>query len=270
MHKNNTRFQRQSFPAFRKLSVDATEMAKKKHTIHGLIEVDITQTRQDIKACRRKTGKAVSLTSFILACIGKAVDENRIMHGYLNWRNQLILFEDVDLLLPVEMRIGAHDFPVVHILRSINKRTPSDIENEIRLVKERGISDPDKQKQWKNMQLFLRLPGFIRRICYRVIMRCPGTFKKFMGTVAVTAVGMFGSGGGWGMGLSNHTLDITIGGITKRPVVKGKKLENRDFLALTIDVDHDIIDGAPAARFVKRLRYFIENGIGLNRSSIHS
>ena len=35
-------------------------------------------------------------------------------------------------------------------------------------------------------------------------------------------------------------------------------------LCLTVTFDHDIIDGAPAARFVRRLVELIENGHGLS------
>ena len=32
----------------------------------------------------------------------------------------------------------------------------------------------------------------------------------------------------------------------------------REFLDLTVSVDHDVVDGAPAARFIHRLRHAIE------------
>ena len=32
----------------------------------------------------------------------------------------------------------------------------------------------------------------------------------------------------------------------------------REFLDLTVSVDHDVVDGAPAARFIRRLREAIE------------
>lgn len=56
---------------------------------------------------------------------------------------------------------------------------------------------------------------------------------------------------------------VTVGGIGHRPVLVDGELENRDHLSLTISVDHDIIDGAPAARFVERFRQLAEEGYGL-------
>ncbi len=44
----------------------------------------------------------------------------------------------------------------------------------------------------------------------------------------------------------------------------------RDYLSLTISFDHDLIDGAPAARFIERLKELIESGSGLFDSTVES
>lgn len=59
---------------------------------------------------------------------------------------------------------------------------------------------------------------------------------------------------------------VTVGGIGVRPVLVDEAVVNREHLSLTISVDHDIIDGAPAARFVERLRQLIEEAHGLDRA----
>ena len=43
----------------------------------------------------------------------------------------------------------------------------------------------------------------------------------------------------------------------------GFPLEVREYLCLTLTLDHDLIDGAPAARFARRLTELIESGAGL-------
>ena len=43
-----------------------------------------------------------------------------------------------------------------------------------------------------------------------------------------------------------------------------ERIEVREMLALTVSVDHDVIDGAPAARFGTRLAKPIEGGAGLD------
>jgi hypothetical protein len=84
----------------------------------------------------------------------------------------------------------------------------------------------------------------------------PQLTKHWMGTVGVTSVGMFGDGIGWGVPTASATTtNITIGGIGRR--------QAREVLCLTVSVDHDIVDGAPAARFTQRLKELIEEGHGL-------
>jgi len=78
---------------------------------------------------------------------------------------------------------------------------------------------------------------------------------------------MFGRGG-WGIVIVPiHTLGITIGGIVEKPGVVDGRIEIREYLDLTISVDHDIVDGAPAARFTQPLRELIEGGYGLERKT---
>jgi pyruvate/2-oxoglutarate dehydrogenase complex dihydrolipoamide acyltransferase (E2) component len=93
--------------------------------------------------------------------------------------------------------------------------------------------------------------------------RSPQMWKKYRGTVGLTAVGMFGKGAGWGIPLASPPLWITVGGIGQKPGVVDGHIAIRDYLSLTISFDHETIDGAPAARFTQRLKDLIESGYGL-------
>jgi pyruvate/2-oxoglutarate dehydrogenase complex dihydrolipoamide acyltransferase (E2) component len=68
-------------------------------------------------------------------------------------------------------------------------------------------------------------------------------------------------GAGWAVGIVPlHTLCLTIGGVTLKPGVVDGRIEPREVLAVTASVDHDIVDGAQAARFAKAVRELIEGG----------
>jgi pyruvate/2-oxoglutarate dehydrogenase complex dihydrolipoamide acyltransferase (E2) component len=54
-----------------------------------------------------------------------------------------------------------------------------------------------------------------------------------------------------------------VGSISRKPAVVGDRIEPREILNLTVVFDHDVVDGAPAARFVGRLVEAIESGNGL-------
>jgi pyruvate/2-oxoglutarate dehydrogenase complex dihydrolipoamide acyltransferase (E2) component len=94
--------------------------------------------------------------------------------------------------------------------------------------------------------------------------RDPTIAVSMGGTVALTSVGMFGGGrSGWGISPTLHPLGLVVGGIAWRPAVFAGRIEPREILSLTVSFDHDIVDGAPATRFVRRLVEMIESGYGL-------
>jgi pyruvate/2-oxoglutarate dehydrogenase complex dihydrolipoamide acyltransferase (E2) component len=71
---------------------------------------------------------------------------------------------------------------------------------------------------------------------------------------------MFGRGSGWGIGfLPLHTLGLTVGGISEQSRVLASQIVSREALNLTLSFDHDIVDGAPAARFANTLQELIES-----------
>jgi pyruvate/2-oxoglutarate dehydrogenase complex dihydrolipoamide acyltransferase (E2) component len=89
------------------------------------------------------------------------------------------------------------------------------------------------------------------------------------GTVGISSVGMFGKGhGGWGISTGTHGLDLVVGGTARKLTEVADRIEPRDLLSLTIIFDHDVIDGAPAARFTRKLVELIESGYGLDEGQI--
>jgi pyruvate/2-oxoglutarate dehydrogenase complex dihydrolipoamide acyltransferase (E2) component len=84
----------------------------------------------------------------------------------------------------------------------------------------------------------------------------------------VTSVGMFGMGSAWVVGIVPlHTLCLTVGSITEKPGVLDGRVVPREVLALTASVDHDVVDGADAARFAARLRKIVEGAEVLDGGS---
>jgi pyruvate/2-oxoglutarate dehydrogenase complex dihydrolipoamide acyltransferase (E2) component len=57
---------------------------------------------------------------------------------------------------------------------------------------------------------------------------------------------------------------LIVGSVARKPAVIEERVELRYLLNLTVAFDHDVVDGAPAARFVHRLVKLIENGYGLD------
>ena len=77
----------QPYPRSRMLMADGGKLGIKKHTVHGLVEFDITAARKSLKQHRAQTSEALSFSAFFLACLGKAIEQDKQMHAYRNWRN---------------------------------------------------------------------------------------------------------------------------------------------------------------------------------------
>ena len=239
--------------------VDGGRRGLQKHTVHGLVEFDITQAREAIRKHKAQTGEALSFSAFFLACLGKAIDMNKHMHAYRHWRNQLIIFDEVDVNTLFEVEVDGKKMIRPHILRGVNKKTFREIHQEIRAFQQEHRSSQES----KFIEWFVLLPGFARRLFLWILFKNPQLIKDYYGTVLVTSVGMFGAGSGWGIPVPNHTLQLTLGGIAKKPGIFEDRIEVREYLSVTISFDHDIIDGAPAARFTQRLKELIESGYSL-------
>lgn len=247
------------YPKARQLMADGGRMGLRKHTIHGLVEFDVTLAREAIRRHKAQTGETLSFSAFILACLGQAIDMNRHMHAYRSWRNQLIVFDTVDVNTLFEVEVAGKKTIRPHILRAVNKKTLREIHQEIRDFQQGHQSSQES----KFIEWFVRLPGFARRSFLWILFKNPTLIKEYYGTVLLSSVGMFGTGSGWGIPVPNHTLQVTLGGIAQKPGVVAGRIEVREHLSVTISIDHDIVDGAPAARFTQRLRELIEGGYGL-------
>ncbi len=248
------------YPRNRLLMVDGGRLGRKKHTIHGLVEFDISHPRRVIQDYKAQTGEGPSFSAFLLVCIGQAIDMNKQMHAYRNGMNQLIIFDDVDVNTLFEVEVAGRKTIRPHIIRGVNRRSVWDIHHEIRAFQQ----EHTQSQESKFIEWFVLLPGFARRACLTFLFKNPHWIKDYYGTVLLTSIGMFGEGGGWGIPVSNHTLQITLGGIAEKPHIVDGRMETRETLSVTVTFDHDVVDGAPAARFTQRLKELVESGYGLS------
>jgi pyruvate/2-oxoglutarate dehydrogenase complex dihydrolipoamide acyltransferase (E2) component len=242
----------------------AVELRSSHHTpmMHGLLEVDVSRARAHLREQRARTGESLSFTAFLIACLAQAVDEHKAVQAFRQGRKRLLLFEEVDVLTYIERGVA----PLPSIIRAANRKTVREIHQEIRAAQVQDVA-----KAAVGFKLVQYLPTLLFRFLLWMLGRDPRQIKKYVGTVALTSVGMFGKGAGWGIPpAAPPSLWVTVGGIGEKPGVVDGQIAIREYLSLTISFDHDIIDGAPAARFTERLKDLIESGYGLPDSTIES
>lgn len=245
-----------SFPSERKLVVDAGYLASGRHIIYGLVEVDVTDIRREMLS-RKAAGEDLSFTAYIAAGLGRAIAEHPEVQAYRDWRGRLVIFREVDVVVMVEPQPGRAAIP--HIIRAAQAKSVSEISAEIRAVQ--AGSETEAGQSGKLMRLAPLLPRFIRLWFFHLVKLNPARFKGLEGTTIITSLGMFGKISGWGITfLPVHTLGVTVGSIVEKPVARAGQVEIREILHLTLAFDHDLVDGAPAARFTSRLVELLQEG----------
>lgn len=254
------------FPKVRIPTLDFLALGDSKHYVKGLIEYDITEGITKIREHEKNTGQKISFTAWLLKCIGQAASEFKEVHSMMMGRKKIIKFDDVDISITVEKTVDGVKSPMPLVVRKTNKKTVKQINDEIRKAQSEQVNEATvlgSHDIKKKVKYYLSLPQFLRRFLIKRKLNDPIKVKQLMGTIIVTSVGMFGKFQGWPIPTTNHPLAFGVGAITKKPAVIDNEIEIREYLAMTILFNHDVVDGAPATRFVSRLGELIESGFGL-------
>lgn len=267
MNDKNISYRIVSLPPERRGMAAFQELKAGRHNMYALLEVDVTHAREFIAKFKAKTAEQLSFTGYLISCLARAVDEDKTVQSYRKGSRQLILFDDVDVGLMIELQKGDQRLLTGHVIKSANHKTYWDIHQEIRLVQSGEKQTSEQQASWfrSAMQLPWPLSNIVRSILRLAIKNNPTLVTSMAGTVGISSVGMFGKGHtGWGIAIGSHVLDVVVGGTARKPAVVDGSIELRDILDLTIIFDHDVIDGAPAARFTRKFVELVESGYGLD------
>ncbi len=254
------------FPKSRLATLDVGQYGKDKHYMFGLLEVDVTKARQAARHLRQ-TGEGVSFTAWTIKAIGNSVERHKEVHSVAIGKRKIVMFDTVDIALPVERAVEQGRAPLPLLIREANSRTVYDIHNEIEAAIHQAVDDESKYILGRHsfpkftMQLYYLLPQAIRLLAWKVLFGNPQRGKRHSGTVTVTTVGSSGRTVGWILPTrSMHNLQISLGSITKKPRIVRGKVVARDIMHLTVGFNHDVIDGVPARRFMDDLVEHIEKG----------
>ncbi|MBN2157120.1 MAG: 2-oxo acid dehydrogenase subunit E2 [Candidatus Lokiarchaeota archaeon] len=250
----------------RKVIIDLLHLGLKVSRIHAYGEDDCTEALQRLNVISEKLGRKISFTAYLATCWASTIYNHKIMHAYRR-RNKIVLFEDVDVACVVERDIVDKKVPTSYIIREAQNKNVVHISDEIQEAKqsksETAATSTKKLKQSK-ASLITRLPGFIRRFILKHMTKNPWLKKEIFGTVGLSSIGMFTMGSGSAIPVTVHSSTFIVGGIAKKPWVVGNEIKIRDIITGTISMDHDLVDGGPAARAIAELRNKIRECHGLN------
>jgi pyruvate/2-oxoglutarate dehydrogenase complex dihydrolipoamide acyltransferase (E2) component len=222
--------------------------------MHGLVDLDVT----DANELLAHGDPPLSFTAFVVASVARAAAAHPEVHAYRNWRGRVVTHRHVDVNTLIEIDTPQGPFPLAHVVRDADVRDVADLTAELRRVKTDSSASTSGRWLTRAAPVASRVPGVIPAL-YLVLGRSV-RMRQRVGTVAVTAVGMFAGGSGFAVAApSLMSLQVVVGGMTARPRAVDGRVAVRDVLDLTVTIDHDVVDGAPAARFGAELRRLVEH-----------
>ena len=243
----------------RKIVVDAGAAAARRHAIPAWFAADVTDV---LPRLGREAG--VSVSAYVASTLAHAVARHPRLRSIRDPRGRVVTFDSVDVNLTVEVSLDGQSFPMNHVVRGADSRSAADIHREIHVVK----ADPSRSATLRlsgGTRWYLRMPAPVRqRVMMGTLHRLPSLQRRLVGTVGLTSVGMHGSGSGLGVPFLLHTLDVLVGGLEERPgFAADGEVVARQYLWVSMVVDHDVVDGVPLARFMVAFRDGLESGAAL-------
>lgn len=246
------------YPLSRLGTHDAGQIGLTKHHITGLLEVDVTEVIKHVRKLRSE-GKELSFFSYMVKTISDAIAENRQIQAVKAKRTSTMVFEDIDITVMVEKLVDGVRVPLPLLIKKTQEKSAEEIHAEIQKAQNQKIEHASDYVLTETkisgllMSIYYRLPQRMRLFIMRQLLKNPYRSKEMMGTAMITTVGTAGRVSGWIIPKTMHNLCFAIGPIAKKPWVATQNIEIRDILHLTLLIDHDVVDGVPAARFTAKL-----------------
>jgi len=186
----------------------------------------LVEAREKLKARADERGVKLTYVPFVMKAVAAALDEHPVLNTQLDEDNEEIVFKsDRNLGVAVATDAGL----MVPVVESADGkgllRLASETNELVAKARERSIAREEMQG----------------------------------GTFTITNFGAIG--GEYATPIINYpeTAILGLGAIEERPVAEDGEVVARDVLPLSLSVDHRVIDGADAARFVETLAEYIED-----------
>jgi pyruvate dehydrogenase E2 component (dihydrolipoamide acetyltransferase) len=179
----------------------------------------------------KRVGTKLSYTDIIVKAVAKALEEFPMVNSTLVDENNIKVFDEINVGVAIATKEGL----IVPVVRNANKLSIAEISanlNQLVDKANKGKLTPDEMSG---------------------------------GTFTVTSLGMFGVDVFVPIINPPESGILAVGKITKKPVVDDKgQIVVRPMVFLALAVDHRVIDGAPGAEFLQRVKEILEYPFALN------
>ena len=195
--------------------------------IYFTISVDISKGVDLLNRFNQDSEERISINDFLVFTAAKVLSEEPNINCSLVGE-EIVYHKDINVGVAVALEEGL----IVPVIKNVNKKNLSILSKEtkklIKLAHEKKLM-PDDYKG---------------------------------GTFTVSNLGMYGIDNFTAIINPPEAAILAVGGIKKMPAVieeeGGEKIGIRSLMKVTLSVDHRLIDGAMAANFLNRLKYYLE------------
>ncbi len=199
-------------------------MAESHRTVARVTEfIEVDATRLDFELGRTQ-GLSAGDDAVLIWLAARALQEHRALNcSFVD--GAIRLWPEINVGLAVDTEGGL----LTPVVRRADRRGLAEIAGEVRAMVERaraGLSTPDD------------LSG---------------------GTFTITNLGAYDVDGFTPIVNLPECAGLGVGRVASRPVVDGGRIAIRQMMTLSLSFDHRLVDGAPAARFLQRLKQLIED-----------
>lgn len=208
----------------------------------GLVEADLTEPLRLMGEHRARCGERLSVSGYVAGCLARTLAEFPELNAFRRGRS-LVILDDIIVVVLLERGADGESSIGYLPIHHADTKSVAEITREIRAEQ---ASPP---RVYAGQRLLDRMPRPLIPLVMRLITRKNIAWALRFGTAGVNNTG-FGDLPGWGFAPGVGTVAVTIGGITRRTLPDHTE---RCTAHLTLAFDHDVVDGAPAARFAVRL-----------------
>jgi pyruvate dehydrogenase E2 component (dihydrolipoamide acetyltransferase) len=203
---------------FRKTSADRVSMSFRTAP-HSTVVMEVDVS----KAAELHEKLQVSYTAILVVAVAKALKEHSIINSTLEG-NQIKIFDDVNVGVAAATEHGL----VVPVIRNADRKSPKEIDSTIKELTEKAREGKLSREE---------LTG---------------------GTFTITNLGMYGVEFFTPIINPPEAAILGVGNIAEKPVAIDGKIEVKPRMMLSLSYDHRIVDGAPAAEFLRKVKEKIE------------
>ena len=192
---------------------------------------------------------SLGFTAYLVACFARAIGEDRRVAAMRHGRRRLLVFDEVDIALPVEHEVEDDVLPC---------RTWCGA----RIARPSRTSTARSRRAPRVQPLCGRQASLGRVAVPARLAAAPAARPGPRGRASPQAAhghcarvhgGPAVPGRAWAVpGGTSYPVSLVIGGIRHGD-------DGRQSVALTVTFDHDTVNGAPAARFVRRFTRLVES-----------